>query len=145
MGKDTYVHHFRTMDDLRDIIKEFEGALARPTTGPGHPTLYRKCDVPEGDRLVQGIRVKDWLLSEDHQWVLPHNQMGLSFSSTWQHLKGVHKLKQKYNPGTPIHVYWVLEKADIPSGLAFEPDYKKKGHYLLTITERMAVYQLAGC
>ncbi len=52
MAKEAYVHKFRTMDDLRDIIKEFEGALARPTTDTSHPTLYRESDVPKGDRLV---------------------------------------------------------------------------------------------
>ncbi|WP_308366646.1 MULTISPECIES: hypothetical protein [unclassified Microbulbifer] len=144
MSNEKYVHQFKTMDDLRAIIKEFEGALARPTRNWSHPTLYRKRDAQEGDKLVQGVRKKDWLLSEDEKWVLPHNQMGLSFSSHWQHLKGVYKMKQKHNPGFPIHVYWVLEQADLPPGLKFESDHQKKGHYLLTVTEKILVHQLVA-
>lgn len=76
MGK-KYVHQFRTMEDLRNIIKEFQGFVARPTVGTSHPTLYDAADVPAGESLVQGLRVKDWYLSPDFQWVLPHTQMGL--------------------------------------------------------------------
>lgn len=139
-----YIHQFKTMDDLREIIKEFENALSRPTRHFSHPTLYRKRDVQEGDRLIQGIREKDWLLSADEKWVLPHPQMGLSFSSHWQHLKGVYKMKEKHNPGSAIHVFWVLEKADLPKDMKFEKDLKKKGHHLLTITKRMTVQQLVS-
>lgn len=142
MGNETYTHQFRTLDDLREIIKEFQGFLARPTVNSCHPTLYAEEDVPSGDELVQGVRVKDWLLSPDRQWVLPDSQMGLSFSSSWQHLKGVCKLKQRHNPGAAIHVYWVLEEADVPDGLKFEPDSQKKGHYLLTATKKMLIHQL---
>lgn len=141
MGK-KYVHQFRTMEDLRNIIKEFQGFVARPTVGTSHPTLYDAADVPAGESLVQGLRVKDWYLSPDFQWVLPHTQMGLSFSSSWQHLKGLHKMKQKHNPGAAVHVYWVLETADIPQGLEFVPDEGKKGHYFLTVTRKMLVHQL---
>ena len=137
-----YTHQFKTMDDLRDLIKEFEGALARPTRNLSHPTLYRKRDVQEGDKIIQGVRKKDWCFSVDEKWVLPHKQMGLSFSSHWQHLKGVYKMKEKHNKGVAIHVYWVLEKADIPPGMKFEPDLGKKGHFLLTVTEKMSVYKL---
>lgn len=144
MSEEKYVHQFKTMDDLRTIIKEFEGALARPTRNLSHPTLYRKRDVQDGDKLIQGVRKKDWLFSVDEKWVLPHNQMGLSFSSHWQHLKGVYKMKEKHNKGAAIHVYWVLEKADIPSGMKFEPDLKKKGHYLLTVTEKLPLHQLVS-
>jgi len=139
MSDEKYVHQFKTMDDLRNIIKEFEGVLARPTRNLSHPTLYRTRDVQSGDKLIHGVRKKDWLFSADEQWVLPHNQMGLSFSSHWQHLKGVYKMKEKHNKGSAIHVYWVLEKSDIPSGMKFEPDLKMKGHYLLTVTEKNAV------
>lgn len=38
---------------------------------------------------------------------------------------------------------WVLEAADIPSGLAFVQDKREKQHYLLTVTEQMTVYALA--
>lgn len=81
-------------------------------------------------------------MSPDEQWVLPHNQMGLSFSSNWQHLKGVYKMKEKHNPGAAINVYWVLEAADLPPDMKFEPDQKKKGHYLLTVTRKMTIKEL---
>lgn len=137
-----YVHQFRTLEDLREIIKTFQGFVARPTVGTNHPTLYDPQTVPAGEKLVQGLRVKDWCLSPDFQWVLPHSQMGLSFSSNWQHLKGLHKMLQKRNPGTAVQVYWVLEAADIPPGLAFVPDNRKKGHHFLTVTDKMLVHQL---
>lgn len=142
MSEEKHNHQFKTMDDLRSIIKEFEGALVRPTRNLSHPTLYRNRDVQKGDKLIQGVRKKDWLLSVDESWVLPHSQMGLSFSSHWQHLKGVYKMKEKHNQGASINVYWVLEKADIPSGMKFEPDQKKKGHYLLTVTQKIPLHQL---
>ena len=53
-------------------------------------------------------------------------------------------MKEKHNKGAAIHVYWVLEKADIPFGMKFEPDLKKKGHYLLTVTEKMPLHQLVS-
>lgn len=145
MSEEKHIHQFKTVDDLRTIIKELEGALARPTRNLSHPTLYRKRDIQEGDKLIQGVRKKDWLLSVDEKWALPHNQMGLSFSSHWQHLKGVYKMKEKHNKGAAINVYWILEKADIPPGMKFEADEKKKGHYLLTITEKMPIHRLGTC
>lgn len=144
MENKKYIHQFKTMDDLRSIIKEFEGALARPTRNLSHPTLYRRRDVEVGDKLIQGVRKKDWLFSADEKWVLPHEQMGLSFSSHWQHLKGVYKMKEKHNPGAAIHVYWVLESSDVPPGMKFEPDLSKKGHYLLTVTQKMSLNQLVS-
>ena len=56
MSEEKYVHQFKTIDDLRTIIKEFEGALARPTRNLSHPTLYRQRDVQDGDKLIQGVR-----------------------------------------------------------------------------------------
>lgn len=142
MDQDKIVHQFRTMDNLREIIKEYEKVLARPTRELSHPTLYRKRDVSPNDRLIYGVRVKDWLLSADEKWVLPHNQMGLSFSASWQHLKGVYKMKEKHNPTSAVHVYWVLESCELPQKLKFEPDSAKAGHYLLTVTDKMTIYEL---
>lgn len=144
MEKNTTIHQFKTLENLRELIKAYEGALARPTRHLSHPTLYRRRDVQASDILVQGVRKKDWLFSVDEKWVLPHDQMGLSFSSHWQHLKGVYKMKEKHNPGTSIHVYWVLEKADLPADMKFEPDRRKKGHYLLTVTKKMSIFQLVA-
>lgn len=144
MTSDKIIHQFKTMDDLREIIKEYEKSLSRPTRNMSHPTLYRKRDIASGDKLIHGLRAKDWLFSVDEKWVLPHNQMGLSFSANWQHLKGVYKMKEKHNPGSSINVYWVLEGCDLPPKMKFEQDNTKSGHFLLTVTETMTIYQLIG-
>ena len=70
--------------------------------------------------------------------------MGLSFSAHWQHLKKIYRLKQKVTGIPTINVYWVLEKADIPPGLKFVPDVKDNHHYLLVVTEKMRVTELAS-
>lgn len=138
------INQFRTVDDLREEIKELEKILMRPTPHLSHPTLYRKRDVSEGEVLVKGVRVRDWYLSEDFKWVHPHDQMGLSFSATFSNLKSVYKFKQKYNPGRPIHIYWVLEKADIPEGLEFVQDKRqgKSAHWFLAVNKEMLLSQL---
>ena len=136
------IEQFKTINDLSAVIKEYEAMLSRPTRRLSHPTLYRNRDVGKNEKIIKGIRVKDWFLSENKKWVLPHNQMGLSFSSTYKNLKEVYKLKGKHNPGKTIDIYWVLEKADIPLGLKFVADRSKKGHYFLTVTEQMLLYKL---
>jgi len=75
---------------------------------------------------------------------MPHDQMGLSFSSTYKNLKDVYRLKGRHNPGKSIEIYWVLEKSDIPPGLKFVADRDKKGHYYLTVTEQMLLKTLVG-
>lgn len=52
-------------------------------------------------------------------------------------------MKLKHADGKAVHVYWVLESADIPKGLEFVQDKREKQHYLLTVSERMTVYTLA--
>lgn len=136
------IEQFKTINDLSAVIKEYEGMLSRPTRRLSHPTLYRTRDVGKKEKVIKGVRVKDWFLSEDERWVLPHNQMGLSFSSTYKNLKQVYKLKEKHNPGKILDVYWVLEKANIPPGLKFEPDLSKNGHYFLTVTEPILLEKL---
>ncbi len=136
------IQQFKTINDLSAVIKEYEGMLARPTRRLSHPTLYRKRDVGKNEKIIKGVRVKDWFMSEDEKWVLPHDQMGLSFSSTYQNLKDVYKLKGKHNPGKSIDVYWMLEQSDIPPGLKFEKDRDKKGHYFLIVTEQMLLKKL---
>ncbi|MES2825305.1 MAG: hypothetical protein V4732_17005 [Pseudomonadota bacterium] len=138
------INQFRTIDDLREEIKELENILMRPTPRLSHPTLYRKRDVSEGEVIIKGVRVKDWCLSEDLKWALPHDQMGLSFSATFSNLKSVYKFKQKHNPGNAIHIHWVLETADIPAGLKFVQDKRpgKKAHWFLTVTDRILLSQL---
>lgn len=138
------INQFRTIDDLREEIEDFERILMRPTPHFSHPTLYRRRDVGEGEKIVKGVRIKDWCLSEDLKWVLPHDQMGLSFSSNFSNLKSVYKFKKKHNPGKAINIHWVIEAVDLSSGLKFEQDKRpgKKAHWFLTVTERMLVSQL---
>lgn len=136
------IEQFKTIADLSAVIKQYEGMILRPTPRGSHPTLYRRRDISKKETLVQGVRVKDWLFSTDQKWVVPHDQMGLSFSSTYQNLKDVYKLKQRHNKDKPIDIHWVLEKADIPPGFKFVADRAKKGHYFLTVTETMHISKL---
>ncbi len=138
------IQQFKTITDLSAVIKEYEGMLARPTRRLSHPTLYRRRDVGKNEKIIKGVRVKDWFLSEDERWVMPHDQMGLSFSSTYKSLKDVYRLKGRHNPGEAIDIYWVLEKADIPPGLKFVADRDKKGHYYLTVTEQILLKTLVS-
>ncbi|MCL6272180.1 hypothetical protein M3P05_19860 [Sansalvadorimonas sp. 2012CJ34-2] len=133
---------FKCLTDLREIINQIDGYVARPTLRGEHPTLYS--EPGEGRfRTVMGIRICDYKFSQDEQWVLPDDQMGLSFSSTWQNLKGVYKMVSR-GKRKPVDVYWVLSKSDIPDGLAFVQDRKpkKKGHYFLAVTREMKVSSL---
>jgi hypothetical protein len=134
---------FKTINDLNKIIKEYEEKLRlRPTKKYSHPTLYRKQDVGEREILYRGVRDGDWFFSENKEWIFPHDQMGLSFSSTFKNLKDVYRLKGKWNPGTQIDIHWVLERPDAPSGLKFVADKEKRGHYFLTVTEPMLLSTL---
>lgn len=135
---------FKTLTDLREVIKDFEGFIARPTPRLHHPTLYRKSGAGKDDILIKGVRKKDFLFSPDEKWILPHNQMGLSFSVHWQHLKSAYKMKESRNPGKAIDVYFTLEKSGIPPGLAFVVDNDNPRHYFLTATEQMTVEQLVA-
>lgn len=133
------LNQFKCLTDLREIISQLDGCYARPTPRGEHPTLYtERVDGPY--RTVMGIRVCDFKLSPDGKWALPDDHMGLSFSSTWQHLKSAHKMVSRV-AGKQVDVYWVFSEADIPAGLSFEPDRRlsksAKGHYLLTVTEKM--------
>lgn len=134
------MEQFKTLEDLREYIKDIGSFYARPTTRGEHPTLYKGKD---GGEFVCGIRRRDYLFSVCGKWVLPSNSTGLSFSGHWQHLKQIYRLKSTRNGGKPVDVYWVLEKADLPTGLKIVPDPndKKKRHYFLVVTERMRVEQ----
>ena len=138
------IKQFKSLDDLRNIISELEGFMARPVTRGQHPTLYP--EMEEGKyRSVCGIRVVDYVLSPDAKWVLPHNQKGLSFSSNWKELKRVYRLFSRVS-GRVVDVHWVLEKSDLPKNMKFveDKDPKKKGHYFLTVTEKIPIYQLVS-
>ena len=138
------ITQFKTLDDIAELIKEYEKILMRPTLKLSHPTLYRKRDAGKKEQIIKGIRVKDWFLSEDQKWVKPHNQMGLSFSASLDNLSLVYDMKKRFNPKKTINIYWVLEKADIPPGLKFVPDQKNSEHYFLTVTEPMLLATLIG-
>ena len=133
---------FKTVDDLKEIIKDLEGSLTRPTLRLSHPTLYRRRDTDKDDIILQGVREKDWFFSADKKWVLPHDQMGLSFSASFKNLKKVYRNKKKFDPGKSVNVYWVLEQADLPPGMAFVKDRKDGDHYFLIVTERVTVFKL---
>ena len=135
---------YKSLDDLKAIISELEGFIARPVIRGNHPTMYS--DVSEGDfRTVCGIRVKDYLITPDGKWVLPDTQKGLSFSANWKELKRVHRLFSRV-PGRQVDVYWVLEGSDLPDYMAFVEDKnpKKKGHYFLTVTSKIPINQLVS-
>lgn len=135
------MEQFKTLEDLREYIAKIGKYYARPTSRGEHPTLY----VGRNNKdIIMGVRRIDFLLSPCGNWVLPTEEMGLSFSTHWSHLRGVYNMKAKRNGGKPIDVYWVLEKADIPSGLAFvlDKEDKKGRHYFLCATEKMHISQL---
>lgn len=142
------MEQFKLLTDLRDYIKDLEKlkgkVLARPIPEGGSSVFYRSSDVAEGTELIQGIQIGDYCFSHCKKWIEPHNQMGLSFSANWKHLKSIHKLKSIKNPGKSVDVYWVLEKADIPPDLKFVADQKNDRHYFLTVTKKMTVDTLVS-
>ena len=137
------MEQFKILTDLRDYIKTLESqqgrVLARPIPEGGSPVFYRSCDVAKGTEIIQGVQIGDFCFSNCRQWILPHDQMGLSFPANWKHLKGIYKLKSSKNPGKLVDVYWVLEKANIPPDLKFVPDQKDDRHYFLTVTKKMTI------
>ncbi|BBM00428.1 hypothetical protein [Microbulbifer sp. GL-2] len=133
------MEQFRIIQDIREYVKSLEGFFARPTMRGEHPTLYM--DDKQG-KTYNNIREKDYLFSQCKQWVLPHPQMGLSFSARWQHLKDKYKLKKKWSDGNPVDVYWVIENCHVPKGLKFVIDEKDREHAFLTVDEKMTATQL---
>lgn len=136
------ITQFKTLNDITELIKEYESVLMRPTLSLSHPTLYRKRDAGKKEQIIKGVRVKDWFLSEDHKWVKPHDQMGLSFSASIANLSLVYDMKKRFNPKKTLNIYWIIEKADIPHGLKFVPDKDNPEHYFLTVTELMLLTTL---
>ncbi|WP_020406412.1 hypothetical protein [Hahella ganghwensis] len=96
----------------------------------------------EQGKTYSNIREKDYLFSSCRNWVIPHPQMGLSFSAHWQHLKDKYKLKKRHAKGNPVDVFWVISKCDLPKGLKFVADERDKQHYFLSVTEKMTTTQL---
>ena len=133
---------YKCLTDLRDYLSAIENYRARPIIEGQHPTLYKE-ELNGKYRTVMGIRICDFQFSNDEKWVLPHPQMGPSFSSTWSNLKFVHGMPSKRSKGKEsIDVYWLLSEADIPPGLKFEEDKTNPSHYFLTVTEKMLTSQL---
>lgn len=140
---------FKSRSDLQAIIQELEKNYARPVNPGKHPTIYNK--TSDGKyRTVMGVRICDYKFSSDEKWVLPDNQTGLSFSATWKNLKDVYRLvtrgKDKLGQPKTADVYWILQDSDIPANMKFveDNDPKKKGHYFLTVTEKMKVSTLVS-
>ena len=128
------IKQYKSLTDLKKFISELGNYKARPIVRGEHPTLYN--EKLEGKyRTFMGIRYCDYKFSPDNQWILPDNQMGLSFSATWDNLKFAHGIFSRGKK--PVDVYWMLSEADIPPGLKFVEDQKNVGHYFLTVTERM--------
>lgn len=142
------MEQFKILTDLRDYIKILEDkegkVLSRPIPNGGSPVFYRNQDVKEGTTLINGIQKGDYCFSHCLNWIEPHDQMGLSFSASWSHLKSIYKLKSSKNPGKSVDVYWVLEKADLPPDLKFVPDKKDDRHYFLVVTRKMTVHELVA-
>lgn len=137
------MEQFKTMENLRDYVNTLSKWFARPIREGEHPTLFIN-PTSSNKEVIHGIQRDDYLFSSCGNWVLPSDEHGLSFSGHWQHLKGIHRMISKRNPGASVSVYWVLEKADIPSGLSFnvDPRDRKKQHYFLCVTEKMHVAKL---
>ena len=140
LHKETKLEQFKTTDDLREYVKSLGKFKARPAIKGEHPTLYLN---HEQGIMHHGVREKDYFFSTCRQWVLPHPQMGLSFSGHWSHLKDILRIKTRHGKGNPVSVFWILEAADIPNGLKFEVDTTDNKHFLLTVTEKMLTTQLA--
>lgn len=136
------IAQYKTLDDLREMIKALEGMMARPVIRGSHPTIYP--DVGDGPyRTFKGVRMIDYQFSFDKKWVLAHRQKGLSFSSNWRELKRVHRMFSRVKTRN-IDVHWVLQGADLPDDMAFVEDDnpKKKGHYFWTVKKDMSIYRL---
>jgi hypothetical protein len=71
---------YKCLSDLQGIISDIKNLRARPNINGEKPTLYK--ERLEGNyRTIMGVRICDYHFSTDEQWVLPHSQMGLSFSA----------------------------------------------------------------
>ncbi|HEX7390771.1 MAG TPA: hypothetical protein VF286_11705 [Acidiphilium sp.] len=134
------LEQYKTTQNLRDYLAKLERWFARPIVRGEHPTLYT--GNSSNKQLVCGIQRDDYMFSADGNWILPSRSHGLSFSAHWQHLKGIHRLKSKRNPGKQISVYWLLSSADLPSGLEFVPTPDNPQHCLLCVTTAMRVQEL---
>lgn|SRR5690554_381857 len=133
------IKQYKCLTDLKGIINEVDELRMRPTPRGQHPTIYQ--DRADGKyRTVMGVRICDYRFSVDEKWVLPDEQMGLSFSASWENLKFVHKMMSRNKK--PVDIYWVLSGADIPPGMKFVQDRKNSDHYFLTVTKRMRVEEL---
>ena len=133
------LHQYKTLEDIREYVNGLEEQwFARPILRGEHPTLH-----PPGDNIIEGIQDHDYEFSADKKWIEPDDQKGLSFSSKWQHLKGIYKMRAKRNQGQDIDVYWTIDDINVPQDMAFVADRSKKGHYFLTVTKRMTVGTLA--
>ena len=133
------IKQYKCLTDLEDLINEFKSIRVRPTSRGSHPTMYPE-RVEGRYRTVMGVRICDYKFSTDEMWVLPDDQMGLSFSGNWENLKFSHRMvsgKKK-----PVDIFWVLSEADLPRRMKFVEDRSRSGHYFLTVTERMRIEDL---
>ena len=137
------IYQFKCLTDLRAYITKCD-FKARPIKPGKHPMLYPDDDQSINKNIL-GIRLMDYQFSEDLQWILPHDQKSLSFAGTWYRLSRTYKMFNRGGVKSP-DIYWVLSVVDLPLGLKFEPDRSPgssaKGHFFLTVTEKMYVEAL---
>jgi hypothetical protein len=154
--KDVFVHQLKTLaniseraqvliDTHRGLKTGKLGVMFRTVIEPNGPTIYEKGFHGKGG-LQEGVRECDYKFSaSDPGMIEASEKHGLSFSSTVKHtMETLEFLGGFQKKGKIIKcAYWILENNDaIPEGLKFVKDPKKKGHYLLCVTERIHVYQL---
>ncbi|WP_444915556.1 hypothetical protein [Microbulbifer sp. TRSA007] len=133
------VKQYKCLTDLKDIIESVESVRIRPTPRGSDPIIYP--ERSEGRyRTVMGVRICDYKFSADERWVLPDDQMGLSFSGTWENLQFSHKMASRKKK--PVDIFWVLSEADLPKHMKFEKDKERDGHYFLTVTKRIRIEDL---
>ena len=157
MSDGEYVEQFKTIDDLREkiesLIQEHRkaknaklGVMFRIKVPPNSAMIYK--DGHQGNyELIQGVRVGDYTFDSTREWVLADPEAGLSFSKSFSHLKGKHKLLKKHakgykKPGPADVAWWVLEKCPIPKDMGFKQDPDDKNHYYLAVTKKMHISKL---
>ena len=130
------IKQFKSLTDLKEIISKLENYRAR-SIQIGKDSIFYDERKNGKYQTVMGVRVCDYKFSMDKKMVLPHSQMGLSFSGSWDNLKFAHGMVSRKKKS--VDVYWMLSEADIPPELKFVEDESNPGHYFLTVTKAMRI------
>jgi|SRR5690554_1480560 len=155
--KDVFKYQLKTVQDISEridsLIKEYQArkgsgpnVFIRTVIDPNSNTLYKTGHHGRGG-ISKGIRHCDYKFSDsDPFWIIPSEQHGLSFSSTVKHAVSTMEFLGGFQKkGTKINcAYWIIENSEhIPKGMKFVQDPDNPSHYLLAVTERMTVDELA--